>query len=201
MLPIEHIQRISKNRGGIKRVDLIFEKDIAAMPVHDPASLYLSGSLSLLAGAQAHAIHFTKTSLNYRETAVTNHVQGDFYRLRLTGRTPQDRSLLRHLRQRLMNNRVALVFQDHNNYWRIYRRMRCRPDTGSGNFGGYNGSTLNFTGQSILPAGFWEFTLGVIPTVSPTCPDYIPEQYIIGDPNTGDMIGDPNSNTVIGWQI
>lgn len=170
------------------------------MPTYTSASQYHTGSLSLVAGAQAYAVYFTQPSLKYKEDAQTNSPQGDLYQLSLSGNVPKDRPLTAQLRLRLMNERCTLVFQDWNSYWRIYRRMRSKPSAFSGAPGGYNGTTLNFTGQSARPAGFWQFVAGVgIATDHPTCPGETGGSFMIGDPEADQVIGDPVADQVIGW--
>lgn len=199
MLKPEHIKRITRNRGGIRRIDLLFDKDILQLPAADNTSLYLTGNLSLKAGTQAYALYFTKTSLRFQETADISSPQGDLYKLELSGNIPKDRPLSRLLRLRLRNERATLFFQDWNNYWHIYRHMRARPSTSSGSFGGYNGMNLRFSGQQSSPAGFWEFIPGIISTYPQTCPDSQPAAFAIGDPGSGQMIGDPDADQVIGF--
>lgn len=200
MLALDHIQRISSNRGGVKRVDLIFEKDIDSMPAYDAASQYYTGSLSLVAGAQAYAIYFTKSTIRFQEQADIRSGHGDHYQVSLSGTVPKDRPLTRQFRQRLQNLRMALVFQDWNGYFRIARNMRAQPTARTNTFGSLNGMDLSFVGRSDRPLGFWEFVGGgAISTESQTCPVVTLDEFIIGDPEADQMIGDPSTGDVIGW--
>lgn len=158
MIPLQSLQNPKDNFGGIRRAELIFESDIVNFPAYLPTSATYTGQMTLRSGATPYGLYFTNTQSQANQNANITSDAGDFYAQSVTLRTPKFRPLTRLLTDRLRNNRVTLVVQDFNEVWTIYRQMRIAPAMSSGTKAKYNGTTLACSGQSIRPAGIWEYT-------------------------------------------
>lgn len=156
--------------GGIARLEVIFEREINAFPNRDIRSHYLEGSMILSADSQAYFLYFTSKSAQYSEKGSIKSRAGDSYTQELTVKTPRNRPLLRTFIERLRNNNVAIVFQDRNGHFLFLRNMRLVPTISSGTRGSYNGTTFQFSGASILPAGFWKWVENPYIQASMPCP-------------------------------
>lgn len=196
MLQIQDIVKlVQPNAGGIERVALILEKDIEAMPMHSPTSLYLTGDMVLKPGGAAYFLYFTRSTLKASDKQITNDAAGDYFDLSLVGSVPKVRPESRLLVKRLMNKRCCLIYRDRNKYWRIMRRMRCEAASDTSTPGGYNGTQFNFTGKDLEPPGFWQFEEnGIIPFTYTDCDGHNVEYFLIGDPDSNQVLGDPDGN-------
>lgn len=196
MLQLTDIVKLAgANAGGVERVALVLESDIEAMPTHSPTSLYLTGSMALKPGGAAYFLYFTRSTLSASDDQVTNDPAGDYFQLQLKGSVPKVRPESRLLVKRLMNKRCCLIYREKNKVWRIMRQMRCKASSGTGTPGGYNGTQFQFDGKALEPPGFWQFEEnGIIPLTYTDCDGHNVEYFLIGDPETGEVLGDGSGN-------
>lgn len=139
------------------------------MPEHTPASLFLEGDIVLQPGARAYYLYFTKKSSSFREDGNISNPAGDFFAQQIRFQTPRDRPVLRHVVQKCANNKVCIVYQDRNGYFKMVRNLRVKASTGSGTFQSYNGVAFTLTGQTAKTTGFWNYVPNdyIQPTITP----------------------------------
>lgn len=159
------------------------------MPEHTPASLFLEGDIVLLPGARAHYIYFTKKTSSFDESGNITNSAGDYYQQQIKFKTPKDRPVLRHVIERCRNNRVCIVYQDRNGYFKMVRNLRVIPKTSSGTFQSYNGVSFTLTGKTAKTTGFWNYQPNdyIQPTITP----------VVTEPTTGPS--DPGTFEDTNW--
>lgn len=165
MIEVQDIIKVKKNRGGLARTQIIFEKDIVSLPTHNPISLYSTGTIVLRPDARAYDVYFTKSSAKFREATSTKQ-GGDYSTQTIVFKSPKDRPVVRLMVERMKNNSVCIVYQDWNGQFKFVRNLRAKPITDTNGLGGYNGTTFTLTGQSKRSSGFWQYVPN--PYITPT---------------------------------